>query len=104
MEDRTVGHRSREIGTEAAVHRHRQLQATQTARAVKAHGVSIFEGMALASDQKVIVPIQPQFDRALDFVGRNGRPHCQVASLGFLATESAAHASAFDLHRMVVQP
>ena len=57
--------------------------------------------MALAGDHEVVVPIQPQLDRAVEFVGRNCRPHRQVAGLGFLAAKTTAHAPAFDTHRVV---
>jgi hypothetical protein len=35
---------------------------------------------------------------------RQRRPDGQVAGLRFLAAEAAAHAPAFDLHRVVLQP
>ena len=97
-----VGHRARQIGAEAAVHRHLQLQPLDAPRVVKAHGVVVGKGVALAGDQEVVVPVQPQFDGFFELVGRHRRPHRQVARLRFLAAKAAAHAPALDPHRVVV--
>ena len=59
--------------------------------------------MALAGDQKIIVPVQPQLDRAFELVGRHRRPHRHVAGLGLLAAKTATHAPAFHPHRVIGQ-
>jgi hypothetical protein len=102
VEDRAVGHRAGEVGAEAAVGQHGELQAGDQAGVVEAHGVVVGKRVALAGDHEVVVAVQPQLDRALELVRGNGGPHGQMAGLGFLAAEAAAHAPALHAHAVVV--
>ena len=103
MEDGAVGHRTRQIGAEAAVHRHRQLQGGQAAAVIEADRVIVGKGVALAGDVEVIVAIQPQLHRPPGFGGSQRSPHGQMPGLGFLAAKTATHAPAFHTHGVVVQ-
>ena len=102
VKDRPVGHRAGEVGAEAAIGQHGQLQAGDQAGVVETHGVVVGKRVALAGDHEVVVAVQPQLDRALELVRGNGGPHSQMAGLGFLAAEAAAHAPAFHAHAVVV--
>ena len=64
VEDGAVGHRAREVRTEAAVGQHVQLQPAQAPAVVEADTVAVGEGVALAGDHEVVVAVQPQLDRA----------------------------------------
>ena len=77
------------------------MQAGDAAAVVKAYGVVVGKRVALAGDHEVFVAVQPQLDRAVQFVRRNSCPHSQVPRLGFFAAKATAHASAFDPHRVV---
>ena len=59
--------------------------------------------MALAGDQEVVVAVQPELDRAGELVRRQRGPDRDLAGLGFLAAEAAAHAPAHHLDIMVAQ-
>ena len=102
VEDGAVRHRAGQVGAPAAVGGHHQLQGGEAPAVVKTCGVLVFKRMALAGDHEVVVAVQPQFDGAAEFFGCHRRPYRQMAGLGFLATKTAAHAAAFDAHRVVV--
>ena len=101
VKDGPVRHRARQVGAEAAVHRHLQLQTGDAPGGVKPHGVVVGKRVALAGDQEVVVPVQPQLDGFFEFVRRHCRPHRHVARLRFLAAKAAAQAPAFHPHRVV---
>lgn len=102
MKNRAVGHGARQVGAEAAVDGHHQLQAGNAPAVVKARAVIVGKRVALAGDQEVVIAVQAQLDRALELARRDGGPHREVAGLGFLAAKAAAHAPAFDTHRVLV--
>ena len=58
MKNRTVCHGAGEISRKAAIHAYAHAQATEQAGIIKADVVIRIEGMALASDEKVIITIQ----------------------------------------------
>ena len=103
MKNRTIGHRTAEVGAKAAVHGHRELESAQQALIVEADLVAEFEGMSLAGNQKVVVTVEPKLDRASEFVRRHRCPDGDMASLRFLAAKAAAHASALDAHRVAAK-
>ena len=104
VEDRAVSHRARQVSAEAAIHSHQQFQPGDAAAVVKTNAVVISKRVAFAGDHEVLVTVQPHFYRAPELVGCHCGPNCQMASLRFLAAKTAAHASAFDAHRMNVNP
>ncbi len=103
MKDRAVGHRAGQVGAEAAVDRHGELQAAQASAVVKTCRVLVEKRMTLAGDHEIIIPVQPQLDRTPELVGCNGRPHGAVTPLGFLAAKTTAHAAALHAHRVQVK-
>ena len=103
MKNGTVCYRTRQISAEAAIGQHDHIQPGDATRIVKTHGVVVRKRMAFASDQKVIVPVQPQLDRALEFVRCHGCPHGHVPGLRFLAAKTASHAAALHSHCVVVK-
>ena len=102
MEHGAVGHGAGQVGAEAAVGSHLQLQARDAARVVKAHVVFVRKRVALAGDHEVFVPVQPQLDGAAQLVRGHGGPHGQVSGLGLFAAKATAQAAALHLDRMVV--
>ncbi len=103
VEDRPVGHRPGQVGRETAVGQHGELERGDQAGIVEAHAVVIGERVALAGDHEVVVAVQPQLDRVLALARGQGRPYGQVAGLGFLAAEAAAHAPALHRDGVVLQ-
>ena len=104
MKDRAVCHRAGQVGAEAAVRSHHQLQAVQATSVVKACGVLIGKRVAFTGNHEVVVAVQAQFDGAFQFMSCHGRPHRQVPGLRLLTTKCAAHAPTFHTHCVVVQP
>ena len=104
MEQGAVRHRAREVGAEAAVDGHFQLQRQQAPAGVEASAVAVVEGMTFAGDAEIVVALQAQLDRAARFVRRQRGPHGQVPGLGFLAAKATPHAPAFHPHRVLLQP
>ena len=102
MEDCAVGHRARQVGAEAAIDGHHQLQCGQAASVVKTRAVFKCKGVAFAGDHEVVVAVQAQLDGAAQFVGGNGSPHGQMPGLRLLAAKTTAHAPALDRDRVVV--
>jgi len=102
VEHRPVGHRPGEIGAEAAIGQHGELQAGDQSAVIETHGVVVGERVALAGDHEVVVAVQPQLDRAAELVRGHGRPNGEVAGLRLLAAEAAAHAPALHTHTVVV--
>ena len=98
-----VRNRPGQVGTEAAVRGHGQFQAMQPATVVKTDRVVMTERVAFAGDHEVIVAIQPQLDRALEFCRSHSCPHRQMTSLRLLAAKTATHAAAFHPDGVVVQ-
>ena len=103
VEDGSVGHRARQVGAEAAVDQHVQLQSAQAAGVVKADAVGVGKRVALAGDHEVVVAVQAQLDRPAELVRSDGGPDRQVPGLRLLAAETAAHAPAFHRDRVVGQ-
>ena len=103
MKKRAVRHRTRQVGAEAAVRGHHELEAAKPTGRVKAGRVLVGKRVAFARDHEVVVAVEPQLDRALELVRRNCGPHRQMAGLRLLAAKAAAHAPAFHPHRVLVQ-
>ncbi len=57
MEYGAIGHRPRQVGAEAAVDRHLQFQGCDATGVVISHVILVGEWMALASDQKIFIPV-----------------------------------------------
>ena len=102
MKDGAVSHRPAEVGAEAAVGRHHELQAAQAPARVKACGVVVGKRVAFAGDHEVVVAVHAQLDGLAELARRQCRPHGHVAALRFFAAKAAAHAPAFHAHRVVV--
>ena len=82
----------------AAVGDQIDLGAEDVARVVIAHLPAVVETMAAAGDQKIVVPVQAQLDRAAQPDRRECRHAGEQRRLGLLAAKAAAHASALHLH------
>jgi len=79
---------------------HRDLGAEDAALVVVADLGLVGETMAAAGDQEVVVAVDAQLDRPLQPRRRHRRDAGEQRRLRLLAAEAAAHAPAFDLHRV----
>ena len=57
MKHGPVGHRAGQVGAEAAVDGHRELEAGNAARVVKPDAVVVGKRVAFAGDQKIVVAV-----------------------------------------------
>jgi hypothetical protein len=100
VEHGAVSHGAAQVSAVAAVSELHHMQTQDAACVVKAHGVVVAEGVALAGDDEVVITVEAHLDGALEFVGRHGSPHRQVSGLGFFTAKAATHAAAHHAHRM----
>ena len=96
-------HRARQVGRMASPRHHRNLGTEDAALVVVADLVVVPEAVAPASDQEVVIAVEPQLDRALQPAGRHRRDAGEDRRLRFLAAKRTAHAPAFHLHFIGMQ-
>ena len=69
---------------------------------IKANPIAVMKRMAFSGDHEVIIAIEPQLHRGIAKHRCNRSPDRRLTRLGFLSAESAAHASALDSDRMIL--
>ena len=99
MADGARHNRRREISNIAAARGEAHAQARHGALLVEAHLPVGAKIMALAGDDHIVIPVQPQLYRTLCLARANRRDARDDGGLTFLAAKGAAHAAHFRCHR-----
>ncbi len=97
---RACHHRPRQVGREPGVADQVDLGAEHAAAVVEADRVVVFEPVAPAGDQKIVVAIGPQLHRHAEAPRGDRRGTREDRALRLLAAEAAAHAPAGHVHPM----
>ena len=98
VEDGAVRHRTAQVGTVTAVRQLHGIEREHSALRIKPDLPIVAEGMAFASDHKVVAPVQAHLHGAPQFVCSQRGPDGQVPCLGFLAAKATPHAAADHPH------
>ena len=98
MAQRAGHHRARQVGRMPGPRHHGDLGPEHPALVVVAHFVVVPKAVPPPGDEKIVVAVQPQLDRAFQPLRRHGGHTRKNGGLRFLAAKTTTHTAAFDLH------